>query len=398
MNNYDFLTINFAPCVGIVFLLIFLYYNQTLDQSTKKTFYALIILEFIESVAFSLELYTSTLPEATIFRTIFSAIGYTLRPVLIYLIFRISIRKWDKKLFNILMVIPLIINALLSFSALFTDIVFTYTADNGFVRGPLGQVPNIIIVIYVLFIVLVILKKNPNRQRLETIILVLCLLLIVGSIIVEALLGYKTIGRTAMVMATICYYMYFQTANYTRNMAEVGKISRTWESQAKTDGLTGILNKKAFLAELDRIQHNGWNQGTVLVFFDLDYFKEINDRLGHLVGDKVLVDFAHKLERIFADTDYICRFGGDEFCVYMEDVSESRLQNLLEMAVVALQGEYGNGDDRITLTTSIGAAYLPDGGMLETKQLLDMADSAVYRAKEGGRNQYMVQIRTLPSM
>lgn len=398
MGLLDYLTISFAPAAGILFLAIFLYYNSTLEQQAKKTFYVLVGLEFLDLIAFNIELYFAAMPDPTLIRVLLSAFGHSTSPVMIYLILKLTIRKWEKTWEQVLLVLPLIINTIAAFSAVFTDLVFSYNMSNEFIRGPLGYIMNVVLLLYLVLLVVTMIRNYTGRKRLESIIVFAVILLIAGGMILEIVFEIHYLERTAIVLATIFYYMYFQTLHYSQSIDEVSRISQNWESTAKTDGLTGLLNKKAFLEELEEKAAEGWKQGTVLIFFDLDLFKEVNDKLGHLIGDQALMEFAYKLERVFADTNYICRFGGDEFCVFMEEVSEARLQNLLELALTSLKEEYGNNTDRILMTVSIGAGYLPDGGMMEAKELLDMADSAVYKAKQAGRNQYMVQIRNVYDM
>ena len=86
METYDYLTINFPASLGIFFLLVMLFHNDRIVRKIKITFYVLILMEFIEMVAYSLELYTSTFDEPTLWRTILSIVGYSLRPMILVMI------------------------------------------------------------------------------------------------------------------------------------------------------------------------------------------------------------------------------------------------------------------------------------------------------------------------
>lgn len=389
----NLLIIDFAPLAGILFLLLFLRFNSSLEKEVKKIFYLLVNLELLELLLYSAELYTASFSEPTVVRTLLSAMGYTVRPVLIYLILQLTLQNEHKTWKHKLLILPLVFNIIVAFSALFTDIAYTYDADNVFVRGPLGFTTHVVLLFYLITVLVIIIRTYSGRKKLETIVVFWMVILISGSMILEALYDVRDVGRTAIVLSTIFYYMYFQTLHHIERMDEEKRIRGVWENIARTDRLTGLLNKKVFMEELEQRAENGWNSETALVFFDLDLFKEVNDKLGHLTGDQALIEFASKLEKVFVNTNYICRFGGDEFCVFLENVSEAHLQDLLNTALTVLHTQYKNETAQVTVTASIGVGYLPDGGMMGINELLELADAAVYKAKENGRNQYVVNIR-----
>lgn len=389
----NLLIIDFTPLAGILFLLLFLRFNSSLEKEVKKIFYLLVNLELLELLLYSAELYTASFSEPTVVRTLLSAMGYTVRPVLIYLILQLTLQNEHKTWKHKLLILPLVFNIIVAFSALFTDIAYTYDADNVFVRGPLGFTTHVVLLFYLITVLVIIIRTYSGRKKLETIVVFWMVILISGSMILEALYDVRDVGRTAIVLSMIFYYMYFQTLHHIERMDEEKRIRGVWENIARTDRLTGLLNKKVFMEELEQRAENGWNSETALVFFDLDLFKEVNDKLGHLTGDQALIEFASKLEKVFVNTNYICRFGGDEFCVFLENVSEAHLQDLLNTALTVLHTQYKNETAQVTVTASIGVGYLPDGGMMGINELLELADAAVYKAKENGRNQYVVNIR-----
>lgn len=389
----NLLIIDFAPLAGIMFLLLFLRFNSSLEKEVKKIFYLLVNLELLELILYSAELYTASFSEPTVVRTLFSAMGYTVRPVLIYLILQLTLQNEHKTWKRKLLILPLIFNTIIAFSAFFTGIAYTYDVDNVFVRGPLGFTTHAVLLFYLITALVIIIRTYRGRKKLEIIVVFWMVILLSGSMILEALYNVRDVGRAAIVLSTIFYYMYFQTLHHIERMDEEKRIRVVWENIARTDRLTGLLNKKAFMEELEQKAENGWKPETALVFFDLDLFKEVNDKLGHLTGDQALVEFANKLEKIFVNTNYICRFGGDEFCVFLENVSEAHLQDLLNIALTVLHAQYKNETAQVNVTASIGVGYLPDGGKMSINKLLELADAAVYKAKENGRNQYVVNIR-----
>ncbi|MES2074804.1 MAG: EAL domain-containing protein [Pseudomonadota bacterium] len=161
------------------------------------------------------------------------------------------------------------------------------------------------------------------------------------------------------------------------------------EHQASHDALTGLPNRNLFADRLgqaikyaQRYGHAVW-----IVFLDLDNFKLVNDSLGHQAGDALLRSVAARLREGVRDSDTVARLGGDEFLLILRDApgqpaAAGVLQQLLEdvAAPLALDGQ------QRTVTCSIGVSVYPNDGA-EPEQLLKQADIALYRAKDGGRNQ-----------
>ncbi len=158
---------------------------------------------------------------------------------------------------------------------------------------------------------------------------------------------------------------------------------------AHFDTLTGLPNR---LLLNDRCNHalsiaQRSNQPVALIFLDLDHFKNINDSLGHRVGDEVLVELANRLKATVREQDTVSRLGGDEFILLLPDTdaigAAHVAKKLLQAALLPIQIE----QHELTVTPSIGIALYPkDGSDLET--LSKCADAAMYRAKGDGRNSY----------
>jgi diguanylate cyclase (GGDEF)-like protein len=160
--------------------------------------------------------------------------------------------------------------------------------------------------------------------------------------------------------------------------------------ESQTDGMTGLLNKRAFEEKAESHLKERLAYNCAVIFVDLDHFKNINDTLGHSAGDEAIKDAASTLQIIFASTDLVSRFGGDEFCVLVWDIPEIKLRDKLEGIVTNMQKTYINGNVSATVTASVGAVYctLRDS---DFKTLIDLADIALYEAKDKGRNQYVLK-------
>ncbi len=154
--------------------------------------------------------------------------------------------------------------------------------------------------------------------------------------------------------------------------------------QARTDGLTGLLNRRAyqerFAEELERALLSGRSLSVVLL--DLDHFKAINDTRGHTEGDRALQAVGEQLRAAVRADDTVARLGGEEFILIMPGASTEQATEAAERMRGAV-AEVAVGDRR--LSASAGVATFPaDGSTVE--RLLEVADAALYRAKRGGRD------------
>lgn len=390
MTIASFWESNLAPCVSIVFLLIFLRENSMLESGIKRNFYQLIALEVAELIAYNVELWTVTLPEPTTLRLLMSAIGYTIRPLLVYRIINLNIRRARKGVADYLLLTPIILNTLAAFSVFFTDVVYSYDAQNIFHRGPLGFTTQTITVFYILFLLCkALVDMRRHREKwLESIILLLIMAYLSTAMVVEAQFLIRTIGRTAIVLSTAFYYMFFQTQKFRISMDKEYQIRIDAEQRAKRDAATGLLNKVGFQAELEEALSVPIETGRALLFIDLDHFKTVNDKLGHLSGDLLLQEIASLLRGFWGQNDILGRFGGDEFCVLVQGISSEKLCDKLEQLLIKVRRHYPSEKYPIGITLSIGVAYLANNGSTDPRTLLNLADQAVYEAKRNGRNRY----------
>jgi len=154
------------------------------------------------------------------------------------------------------------------------------------------------------------------------------------------------------------------------------------------DELTGLFNRSMFLNrlehELKKAQRSGRN--VALLFLDLDYFKEVNDTLGHGIGDKLLQAVARRLLHSVRDSDTVARVGSDEFAVIIGDIVEVHsVERVVHAILHAMAEPFHVNTEQINLSASAGITFFPaDGASCDA--LLKNADQAMYVAKEQGRN------------
>ncbi|MGD0642722.1 MAG: PAS domain S-box protein, partial [Roseiarcus sp.] len=161
-------------------------------------------------------------------------------------------------------------------------------------------------------------------------------------------------------------------------------------AQARHDQLTGLPNRLAFLERLHDVfaaSRRGAGPFAAL-YLDLDGFKDVNDTLGHVAGDRLLQAVAARLKSNVRESDVIARFGGDEFAVLQVDVHDASDAGALAAALTkSLRAPYALDDDEVRITASIGISFY-DPTIADPDEMLTQADLALYRAKEEGRDRY----------
>ena len=158
--------------------------------------------------------------------------------------------------------------------------------------------------------------------------------------------------------------------------------------QATHDALTGLANRNCSLDHLKQAIHHSRRDNTqiLVMFIDLDNFKNINDTLGHLAGDKILKDVAFRLTASVRKTDTVARLGGDEFLLMIPELTDSESAKLLAAKILTLfEKPFVIEEQEFFLSTSIGMAIYPQDGH-HPEELLKNADMALYRVKDDGRN------------
>ncbi len=211
-------------------------------------------------------------------------------------------------------------------------------------------------------------KQFINKKMLVTLILLMvaCLFLLV----IAAATLYEKFGKNM----------------FKLNFISPNKDSSVIESM---DALTQLPNRRVFRQLLDvssvRCTHAG--NTIALAYIDLDHFKPINDQYGHHVGDAVLKAVAQRLQTAVRGCDSVARLGGDEFAALIEDIeSDSDIVPIMERIVSLINQPFYVNNQQLEISCSVGVALYPRDGDIE--KLMICADSAMYKAKANGRNQF----------
>ena len=171
---------------------------------------------------------------------------------------------------------------------------------------------------------------------------------------------------------------------------ELQKQSKLLKYQAHHDYLTTLPNRALFMDRLDQTIKDAkrHNTKTALFFIDLDHFKEVNDTFGHAMGDNVLKETSKRLQNCIRGNDILSRLGGDEFTIIMKDVKTTKDASVLaEKIIYAFDAPMIIDAHSLKLSTSIGISIFPDAGDI-SETLLQSADTAMYKAKENGKNNF----------
>ena len=203
--------------------------------------------------------------------------------------------------------------------------------------------------------------------------------------------AFDSLAKTQLSIIKDNITLILQNNNYAINLenktVELENANKKLEEMANRDGLTGAFNKAYMHKILDEMFKENRRQASLMIM-DIDYFKNYNDKNGHMEGDNLLRSLAMLLGGSLREKDMLFRFGGEEFVIlFPETTRESatmvaeRIRQKVEDYKFPFQERQPGGN----LTISIGVAFCPDDATTK-QELLEIADTRLYKAKSGGRN------------
>jgi len=181
--------------------------------------------------------------------------------------------------------------------------------------------------------------------------------------------------------------------NYVSVFCDISDIKRSTDElsrKAHYDELTGLPNRCYFNASLEKALHAAKRSGNrvAVIFVDLDGFKDINDTMGHDAGDLLLQQLAERMRQCVREEDTVARIGGDEFTIFLKQISNAHDASLVAAKLVSTISKPATVNGAIaTVSASVGIALYPTDAMSPVG-LLKAADLAMYKAKEGGKNDF----------
>lgn len=243
-----------------------------------------------------------------------------------------------------------------------------------------------------------LIKIFQQLQITKTTVYSLVLVCFWTFVISASLIVNSMMKQTGLLCAThafiwfaglICLYIgatMIKLRSHECNLAEneLRRVNKVLESQATTDSLTGIYNRRKFLELLQmKIRESKrYEVPLELIFFDIDHFKEINDNYGHEAGDSILRELTSLVSRITRQADIFARFGGEEFVILAHNSDVGVGCELAEKIRRAVNQHSFTQVGRVTCSFGV-AQYLPED---TTDSIIRRADDAMYTAKKRGRN------------
>ncbi|MFG1395925.1 bifunctional diguanylate cyclase/phosphodiesterase [Roseixanthobacter pseudopolyaromaticivorans] len=190
------------------------------------------------------------------------------------------------------------------------------------------------------------------------------------------------VAALSLTLLAICLMLLVQSR---RTGAALAASEAEAKSLAMEDYLTGLANRGGFVGRLQaRIASLSGNEILAMAYLDLDGFKDINDTLGHGVGDELLCLMASRVRQALGDRGLAARFGGDEFVLYMTCAERSEVETFLTALLTVMQQPVRLEGHELQIGASIGVAFVPEH-TTDPGELMRLADIALYRAKADGR-------------
>ena len=213
MNANAFWLYNFTPIVGLLFLFLIIYRSRTLEQRTRKLFYVVFFIEFVELICYNVDSALSVLPTFTYARCLTSALGYMARPTILLLAILVFLPAAGRKpRQTAVLYAPFAVSVLAAFSVFFTDVVYSFDASNHYHRGPLGFVFIACLVIYMVMLVFVVTRCHGTHRRIDVMVLGLIIAFTVGATIAESYFDAGNLTQSNIVYATIFFFYLIQTS------------------------------------------------------------------------------------------------------------------------------------------------------------------------------------------
>ena len=231
------------------------------------------------------------------------------------------------------------------------------------------------------------LERLVLRQEILTALLLAVILMTILSVVILILWPMREyisrIQDYKQLRMRGAYELRYLAEAYNLIYEENQKHNDVLRYQVEHDHLTGLYNRGAF----EKLRKDYAGSNIALMLIDVDKFKDVNDTYGHDIGDQILKKVAGFLSRCFRASDYPCRIGGDEFAVIMTDMTPQLRETVLDKLGYVKTGLCNTCDGLPEVTLSIGVAFSSD--CKSGQDLFKLADAALYRVKERGRNGYM---------
>lgn len=286
-------------------------------------------------------------------------LGFSLSPVVPFILLFFNSNNEQPILYNRFLSIPLYFNAFICILSYNRGFIFFVNAQNHYTRGNLFLLPTIISIFYYMLFLLTVIKNIVKFEKEDKKVLFAILFIPIIAIILQILFKDLILIWSCTAISLLLYYIFLL------------------ELQFKYDIQTKIRNRTAFETEMDHYINSDKN--ATIVIFDLNNLKRTNDTHGHKAGDKMIFHAATIIEKSFMDIGKAYRIGGDEFCVMCKEVPsalvDNALSNLDDLLIKVNQNRH------IKIVLAYGYAFYNKGESESIYSTLAQADKAMYTHK-----------------
>ncbi len=343
--------------LSIIFSAIFIIYNDNILEKFSRNIFigSFIILIFIivfEWISVYLENINSSLHYLSVFSM---GVVLFLSPT-ITAILSLGINDKKNKLLSTVVISIVIINFIVGFSGLFSDAIFYFDEQNIYHRGNYFPIYLVMLMLSAITLFINTFRIGLKFQYKNNYIIILDFILFIGVLFIQFAFDGIWILWTSYTIAIGFAYIYYSSL--------VNQV----------DILTGILNRKCYESQLYFIKSDA-----ILLIFDVNKFKEINDTLGHAAGDYCLIEIASAIKNVYGKSGYCYRIGGDEFSVILFN----NLDTLEELNAKFMKQISENKYEMKLPSVSIGYSYYyPNRSSIQ--EVIEEADSKMYSLKQQG--------------
>jgi len=344
--------------ISLCYVIILAKQNTVICENKNKFYIISCILTILIIILEVLDRYTESLNGTYIvyIHILINILGFSLIPTVPFILI-FSYYNGDNKLYNSMLVFPLIINFVICIISGFNGCVFLVDLNNQYLRGPLFVVPVIIGMLYFILLIMIIKKETKDYGKDERIFLYSILFVVACSCIAQIFLKNLYIVWSSVSFALVLNYIFLR------------------DLQIKYDPITGIKNRFAYEIDLKKYKNN---ENVAVVMFDLNNLKLINDKKGHCNGDKVINASARIIKDSFKGVGVPYRIGGDEFCVICINVSKNLIDESLSQLTNGLEEVNKSSDIKIGL--AFGYSFFKDS-YINIYDVVENADIAMYKHK-----------------
>lgn len=367
MNSIIGNVVTLIPLILIIYLLSFdKAYNNS--KSAKHFLYALIITSIELVLDILVILHSGGITYEPYFCVIAKCISFTLAPFAIYNLLMLSIVNSPLEKHKNLFKIPVIINAIFSLTSIWTGLIYTVSANNEYIRGPLFVWQCVLHIVYLTIFFIYAFTKSNRYLMDDKVCFLVNFLVMVGAI------GLQILDKSLCILwPTVSVSLIFYYIIHINHML-------------RRDTLTALFNRHMYERDLERF--NG-HRNVTIINIDVNDFKDINDSSGHHYGDEVLQKAALLLQSTFASYGYTYRIGGDEFCIILTKAMPMTIAE----AFLSLEEQLIMEKQKVGITKLLSYGYCKYfyKGEKDIYQVVKEADQYMYKYK----NRYKANLANL---